>query len=389
MVKVEAEEYSIQFDEDAARVTFRGSMRLQGPREYEEMKGLLRRALALALPALELDFTALKFLNSSGLGTIGQFIIDARRAGTTHIVLHGSAANSWQNRSLGTLRRIWADVDLHLDPLGTPETRAPAPAAPPTPPPAAAEPTRADLTEADPSVAEPSDAPPTPSSRPPARADSIFGHLAMYQTRFEDHPFFVRLREHPPSDWVAGFLPFVAFWVKAFQDLLGIVEDRVSDPEMRAIASHIRRGDRGHDEWFVRDMTLVGNLVPTYQEVFGPAHKNTRLASYTLVSEALQAKDERHLIVLLLSLEAASYVFFTKLAEYLEHADFQFELQYFGRRHLDAELEHGIVDAKMDDQVELGFESKPELRTEALNLIERVFAAFDSMFTGFVLRPAA
>ena len=386
MVKVEAEEYSIQFDEDAARVTFRGSMRLQGPREYEEMKGLLRRALALALPALELDFTALKFLNSSGLGTIGQFIIDARRAGKTHILLHGSAANSWQNRSLGTLRRIWADVDLHLDPVGTPEALATAP--PPTPPPAPAEPTRADLTEADPSVAEPAEAP-APSSRPPARADSIFGHLAMYQTRFEDHPFFVRLREHPPSDWVAGFLPFVAFWVKAFQDLLGIVEDRVSDPEMRAIASHIRQGDRGHDEWFVRDMTLVGNLVPTYQEVFGPAHKNTRLASYTLVSEALHAKDERHLIVLLLSLEAASYVFFTKLAEYLEHADFQFELQYFGRRHLDAELEHGIVDAEMDDQVELGFESKPELRTEALNLIERVFAAFDSMFTGFVVRPAA
>ena len=69
-MKVEAEEYSIRFDEAAAKVTFHGAMRLRGPREYDDMKGLLRHALGFGFPRLELDFSGLKFLNSSGLGTI-------------------------------------------------------------------------------------------------------------------------------------------------------------------------------------------------------------------------------------------------------------------------------------------------------------------------------
>ncbi|MBL8971156.1 MAG: iron-containing redox enzyme family protein [Myxococcales bacterium] len=356
-VKVEAEEYSIRFDEAAAKVTFHGAMRLRGPREYDDMKGLLRHALGFGFPRLELDFSGLKFLNSSGLGTIGQFIVDARRAGTSRLLLRGSHAHSWQARSLGTLHRIWSDVELKIDDARA-RSEAPREAAPPQRPRAALEP----------------------------RADSIFGHLAMRQTSFEDHPFFVHLREHPPADWVAAFLPAIAFWVKAFQDLLSIIEDRVRDPEMRAIASHIRLGDAGHDQWFVQDMALVGNPLPTYQEVFGPAHRSTRLASYALVAEVFRVHDDRLLIVLLLALEAASYVFFTKMAEYLEHAGFPHELQYFGRRHLDAELEHGIVEAEMDNQVERSFATSPELRAEALALVDRTFDAFTGMFAGFVPR---
>jgi len=360
IVNVEAEEYSIRFDETAAKVSFHGAMRLRGPTEYDDMKGLLRHALGFNFPTLELDFTGLKFLNSSGLGTIGQFIVDARRAGTSKIVLRGSQAHSWQARSLGTLQRIWADVELKID-NGKPHPDVP----------------REPVTT---SKQKEGDA---------GRTDSIFGHLAMLQTRFEDHPFFAHLREHPPVDWVSGFLPFIAFWVKAFQDLLGIIEDRVQDPEMRAIASHIREGDAGHDHWFALDMTLVGNPMPTYQEVFGPDHKSTRLASYALVAEVFRVKDDRMLIVLLLALEAASYVFFTKMAEYLEHAGYPHELQYFGRRHLDAELEHGIVEAEMDNQVERSFASSPELRVEALSLVDRIFEAFNGMFSGFAPRRPA
>ncbi|MBK7829680.1 hypothetical protein [Nannocystis sp.] len=357
-MKVEAEEYSIRFDQSAAKVSFHGAMRLRGPREYDDMKGLLRHALSFNFPQLELDFSGLKFLNSSGLGTIGQFIVDARRAGTSRILLRGSHAHSWQARSLGTLHRIWGDVELKID-----DARPAKPEAPPR------------KSEA---------VPRGPKAPEEYRPDSIFGHLAMRQTSFEDHPFFVHLREHPPADWVSGFLPFIAFWVKAFQDLLGIIEDRVKDPEMRAIAVHIRQGDNGHDNWFVQDMALVGNPIPSFQEVFGPAHRSTRIASYALVAETFRVTDDRLLIVLLLALEAASYVFFTKMAEYLEHTGYPHELQYFGRRHLDAELEHGIVEAEMDNQVERSFASSPELRVEALALVDRIFDAFTGMFAGFV-----
>jgi hypothetical protein len=359
-VKVEAEEYSIRFDEAAAKVSFHGAMRLRGPSEYDDMKGLLRHALSFAFARLELDFSGLKFINSSGLGTIGQFIVDARRAGTTRLLLRGSHAHSWQARSLGTLHRIWADVELTID------DNKPRPEVPREP----VNTTKQKVSDQ-------------------GRTDSIFGRLAMRQTSFEDHPFFVHLREHPPADWVSGFLPFIGFWVKAFQDLLGIIVERVKDPTMLAIASHIRQGDAGHDNWFALDMALVGNPLPTYEEIFGPAHRTTRLASYALVAEALHLRDDRLLIVLLLALEAASYVFFTKMAEYLEHDGYPHELQYFGRRHLDAELEHGIVEAEMDNQVERSFETSPELRVEALALVDRIFHAFTGMFAGFVARPPA
>lgn len=368
-MKVEAEEYSVRFTEETARVSFHGAMRLRGPKEYDDIKKVLRHALSKGFPRLELDFSNLKFLNSSGIGTIGQFIVDARRLGTTRIAIFGSEAHPWQARSLGTLQRVWQDVELVIR-SGEPAHEAPT-SAPPVPVSAEA-------------AAEAAEAAAVAAKEEKSKPGSIFGHLAMRQTAFEDHPFFVHLRRNPPTDWVAGFLPFIGFWVKAFQDVLGVIENRVKDETMLAIASHIRQGDMGHDEWFARDMALVGNPLPTFAEVFGPAHKSTRLASYAIVSEAYRAKDDRMLIVLLLALEAASYVFFTKMAEYLEHGGFPHELHYFGRRHLDAELEHGIVEAEMDNQVERSFGPNPELQYEAIALIDRTFDAFSSMFGGFL-----
>lgn len=368
-MKVEAEEYSVRFDEGAARVSFHGAMRLRGPREYDDVKRMLRHALSKGFARLELDFSNLKFLNSSGIGTIGQFIVDARRVGTTRIAILGSDQHSWQARSLGTLQKIWNDVELEIG-SGAPPPEPPK-SMPPTPVSAEA-------------AAAAAEAEAVRAKEEKGKPGSIFGHLAMRQTAFEEHPFFVHLRKNPPTDWVPGFLPFIGFWVKAFQDILGIIENRVKDETMLAIATHIRQGDVGHDDWFARDMALVGNPLPTYVEVFGPAHKSTRLASYAIIAEAYRAQDDRMLIVLLLALEAASYVFFTKMAEYLEHARYPHELHYFGRRHLDAELEHGIVEAEMDMQVERSFGPSPELQFEAIALIDRTFDAFTSMFGGFV-----
>lgn len=369
-VNVEAEEYSVRLDEGAARVSFHGAMRLRGPREYDDIKRLMRHALSLGPTRLELDFSDLKFLNSSGIGTIGQFIVDARRLGTTRVVIRGSKLHPWQLRSLATLQKVWSDVELTIDDgEARPTAPAPAPALAPQAAEAAPQPER--------------------SGEAQGGQGSIFGHLAMRQTAFEEHPFFRRLREHPAPDWVPSFLPYIGFWVKAFQDMLVIIEGRVKDPEMLAIATHIRQGDVGHDNWFVRDMVAVGNPLPTYTEVFGPEHRTTRMAVYAIVAEVFRAADDRLLIVLLLALEAASYVFFTKMAEYFEHVGFQPELHYFGRRHLDAELEHGIVEAEMDNQVERSLAGSAELQAEARLVIDRIFDAFVSMFGGFVPRAHA
>ena len=114
-MQLQTDEFSVSFDEDGACIKFQGSMRLRSARDYDNLKRLLRSAHGKDLPTLTLDFRELKFLNSSGIGTIGQFIVEARKADTVQLVLQGSSARPWQPRSLGTFKRIWPKVELTID----------------------------------------------------------------------------------------------------------------------------------------------------------------------------------------------------------------------------------------------------------------------------------
>lgn len=219
---------------------------------------------------------------------------------------------------------------------------------------------------------------------------SVFGHLAMRQTEFEDHPFFQFLARDPSPEWLRDFVPRLGFWAHVFQDVLALVERRVKDPEMRSIAHHIRGGDIGHERWLCNDMQRVGQEIPDLPAIFGPEHEEARMASYSLLAEVFLANDERLLVVYLLALEAASYVFFDTMTGYLERAEYPIELQYFGRNHLDAELNHGIVEAEMDIKIENAIEqASRDLRHEAHALINRVFTAFNTMFHSFVSAQVA
>lgn len=210
--------------------------------------------------------------------------------------------------------------------------------------------------------------------------DSIFGHLAMCQTKFEEHPLFQFLRTNPSPEWLTSFIPKMGFWVHTFQDILKLVQSKVGDPTMKQIALHIQAGDKGHHNWFCRDMKVLGLEIPTMQELYKSDNEKGRMACYGIVSEIFRANDDRLLIVLLLALEAASYVFFESMTVYLEDNEFPVELHYFGRTHLDAELHHGIVEAEMDMRVEEAIESSHEIHNEALAIIDRVFEAIWGLF---------
>lgn len=214
--------------------------------------------------------------------------------------------------------------------------------------------------------------------------DSIFGHLAMRQTEFEELPFFEFLRTNPAPDWLANFIPKMGFWVHTFQDTLKLVGQRITDPTMKSIAMHIQTGDTGHHNWFCRDMKVLGLNVPTLPDLYKQTHEQARLASYSIISEIYNADDDRLLIVLLLAMEAASYVFFESMTVYLEETEFPVELHYFGRTHLDAELHHGIVEAEMDMSVEASIEQSREIHARALGIIDRVFETFSDLLGAFV-----
>lgn len=213
---------------------------------------------------------------------------------------------------------------------------------------------------------------------------TIFGHLAVRQTELEENPFFDFLKTNASHEWLMSFFPRIAFWVHAFQDALELADSRVSDPTMKSIAAHIRKGDLGHEVWFEEDLESLGLSMLDLRTLYGAEHAGARMASYAVLSEVLQAKDDRLLIVLLLALESASYVFLEMMTEYLEDSEFPLELKYFGRNHLEAELEHGIVEAEMDICVESAIAECQILRADAHALIDRVFDTFEEMFQSYL-----
>lgn len=214
--------------------------------------------------------------------------------------------------------------------------------------------------------------------------NSIFGHMAVKQTIFEEHPFFRYLEAKPSTEWLLDFIPRMAFWVMTFQDVLRLIVQRVTHPTMLSIARHIQRGDLGHDNWFLTDMDRLGLPRVTLNDLYDQEQSAVRQASYSILTEVLRAKDDRLLIVLLLALESASYVFFGSMTNYLENSQFPIQLRYFGRTHLDAEMQHGIVEAEMDNQVESALEVEPDVHTDAIALIDRIFDAFTQLFGSLV-----
>jgi hypothetical protein len=109
---VEDKEYSVTYEQAERRVRFAGLLRLRSPRDYGPILELLRTAHGEGGPNLTLDFRDLEMLNSSGIGTFGQFLVEVRKAGKTQVKILGSAAKPWQGRTLALLRKIWDQVEL-------------------------------------------------------------------------------------------------------------------------------------------------------------------------------------------------------------------------------------------------------------------------------------
>ncbi len=112
---LQTNEYSIAFDAVESRVVFRGALRQPGNREYASLKELLRTIHDREPEQLVLDFRDLQYLNSSGLGTIGQFIVEAREADKVMLILEGSAAYPWQGRTFRTFQRLWPKVKVTIE----------------------------------------------------------------------------------------------------------------------------------------------------------------------------------------------------------------------------------------------------------------------------------
>lgn len=113
---ITGEEYSVEYNANTQTVTFIGSMRLRTSEEYEPITELMQQAhdATDAGETLILDFSELKFLNSSGINVISRFVIAARKAAKVTLLVKGSQEIYWQKKSLTNLQRLWPKVKIDI-----------------------------------------------------------------------------------------------------------------------------------------------------------------------------------------------------------------------------------------------------------------------------------
>ena len=112
-MKIETENYTLHFDEQANEVNITGSLRLNGMDEYAPILEVLQSALENSKEMM-LDLSKLEFLNSSGIAMLAKFTIQARSIDGLVLTLVGSGEIPWQGKSLKNLQRLLPSLVLNI-----------------------------------------------------------------------------------------------------------------------------------------------------------------------------------------------------------------------------------------------------------------------------------
>lgn len=115
-MRIDNHEYSVRYSEPDRVVLFSGSLRLNAAPEYQPITDLLDDALKRVQgQSFNWDLRELKFLNSSGINMLYQFVVKVRKLGDTQMQVRGSSAVPWQLKSLGNMTRFMPTLTLVLD----------------------------------------------------------------------------------------------------------------------------------------------------------------------------------------------------------------------------------------------------------------------------------
>jgi hypothetical protein len=186
------------------------------------------------------------------------------------------------------------------------------------------------------------------------------------------HPFLRGLEKQGTIEQFRRLLQGLAFFTLVFQDVLRLAQERCTDPQVKAVAHTLERGDRGHEQWYLEDLERLG-IPLDVRWMFSADHAPARDIGYKLLSEVLTAGDDRSRLSVMLSLEAMAREFFIRVPSFAERVGAR-GLKYFGVGHLAAEEGHQIF--ADDGQRQLTTINIPdEIVPEVLTAIERTFAA--------------
>lgn len=117
-MEIKADKYSIIYNNDTATVIFKGSLLLNGSKEYEPILQLMNMAAEQQQPnTLTLDMRELKFLNSSGINMMTKFVINVCdiKALDLGLAILGQKKIAWQDKLSKNLRRLMPSLKAKLE----------------------------------------------------------------------------------------------------------------------------------------------------------------------------------------------------------------------------------------------------------------------------------
>lgn len=206
--------------------------------------------------------------------------------------------------------------------------------------------------------------------------DAVTTEIALQRQALAQHPFLRRLEGSGTFEQARAMIPRLGFFVMAFQDVLRLVHQRSTDPEIRELTKTHWDEDTGHDLWYLQDLERLG--IPfDLRFLFSEEHRLARDVGYGHVSRAMSASDDRVRLSVALALEGVGAEFFGRMIGFLERMGRAADLRYFARSHQQVEADHEVFEA--DSQARLA--AIPLDGAVKEQAVEVVRATFSSMKT--------
>ena len=91
-----------------------GSIRPMNDEDSDPIQKILDEVAQSEMECLNLDLTALKFLNSSGINMLCKFAMKLRGSQIANVTVLGTNEITWQAKSLGNLKGLNPDLKLQM-----------------------------------------------------------------------------------------------------------------------------------------------------------------------------------------------------------------------------------------------------------------------------------
>jgi hypothetical protein len=106
-------DYQVNYDAEAATVTWSGALRLQGS-DYQPIVDLMNSVVAAQAPTVTLDLRQLEYLNSFGINVLSRFVMQLDREASSRLVVRASDEYAWQRKSLRLIPRLMQDATVEF-----------------------------------------------------------------------------------------------------------------------------------------------------------------------------------------------------------------------------------------------------------------------------------